>query len=65
MPKFFGFSKTFLVNAGATVVAIVTAVSNQEWVADNPEYTAFAAAALGLANVFLRFVTDRPVKLTP
>lgn len=65
LSKFLGFSKTFWVNAAATVVAVVAALQNQEWVADHPQLVSALVAVLGAANVVLRLFTNSAVTLTP
>lgn len=65
MPKFLGFSKTFLANAALTVVSVLTALQGQEWVVDHPQLIGVIGAIVGVANVVLRLVTSQPVTINP
>ena len=65
MGKFFGLSKTIWANIAVTAVSLLTAFNNLEWVQDNPQMVAFVGAAIGVANVLLRLVTNQPVTIKP
>jgi len=62
-PKPFFKSRTFWLNAATLVVAILTALSNQELILEHPDAALWIAAAVAVGNVVLRFVTDTPIKL--
>ncbi len=55
-------SKTFWVNAITTLIAVITAASGQDWVRENPGLASGLVAALGVANVALRYVTVLPIE---
>ena len=55
-------SRTIWLNAATTLVAIGTAISSQPWIADHPHIASALAATVAVANIVLRFLTDRPVE---
>ena len=56
-------SKTLWANVLGGVVAMVTAFTNSDMIADNPEYAAYAATGMAVLNLLLRLVTKVPVKV--
>lgn len=56
-------SKTFWVNLITTIVAVLTLIAGQEWIAEYPKVTAAIGVALGLLNIVLRIVTVDAVKV--
>lgn len=54
-------SKTFWVNLFTTLIALVTAVSNQDWVAEHPQLTPVLVALVSVLNIALRYVTTKPI----
>jgi hypothetical protein len=56
-------SKTIWANLIGGGVALLTALTNSDLVADNPEYAAYAATAMAVLNLVLRMVTKEPVKV--
>lgn len=54
-------SKTFWVNLLTTLIALVTAVSNQDWVAEHPQLTPVLVALVSVLNIGLRYVTTKPI----
>lgn len=56
-------TKTFWVNACATIVAVGTAVGAEQWIANNPKTTAYVAAVVGVANILSRLFVSDPAHL--
>lgn len=56
-------SKTFWANLIVTVIAVFTALANQEWVKANPGLSAGIVAAVGILNIVLRYVTVLPIAM--
>lgn len=54
-------SKTFWVNAVTFLVALVTLVAGQDWVANYPQVVAILGMVSGVLNVILRSITSVPV----
>jgi hypothetical protein len=55
-------SKTFWVNSLTAVVAAVTAVTNLDFIQDNPQVVAIGGMFLGFVNIALRVITKEPIK---
>ncbi len=64
-PKLLLASKTFWVNAITFIVAVLGLLQGQEWIADHPQAVSIVAMAIGGLNIVLRWLTDRPVVLSP
>jgi hypothetical protein len=56
-------SKTFWANALTFLVALAGLLQGQEWIANNPTVVSAIVMAVGVMNVFLRAITDEPVKI--
>ena len=56
-------SKTVWANLIGGAVALVTALSNSELVANNPEWAAYFTTGMAVLNLLLRLVTKDPVKV--
>ncbi len=54
-------SKTLWVNALTAIIAVVMALSGQEFITDNPLLTTAFIFLLAVLNAALRFVTDAPI----
>lgn len=61
--KAFWWSRTFWVNVAFTLVAMLTTLQNQDWIADNPAVAGVVGAVIGVINVVLRFVSRVPIGL--
>jgi hypothetical protein len=57
--KEFWQSKTFWVNVMVIVVAVLDLLSKQPFVP--PQYVPFVLFAVGVVNIVLRAITDKPV----
>lgn len=56
-------SKTFWVNALATLAAGLTGVAGAGWVQESPQAAAFVTMGVSIVNIVLRYVTTQRVKL--
>ena len=56
-------SKTMIVNSLTTAIALSMALVGQEWIAEHPGATSALGAVIGILNVLLRTVTNKPVTL--
>lgn len=56
-------SKTFWVNAIASVIGTLAYVAGKEFITSNPSLMAAVVAAQGALNVLLRFVTWKPIEI--
>ena len=56
-------SKTFWVNLLVLIAGVAGYLAGNEWVASNPQVVAILAAVVGLVNIALRFMTDKPIDL--
>ena len=54
-------SKTIWVNVLAFIVSSLTALTNGDWVADNPEAAAIAGGVIAAINIVLRKITDKGI----
>jgi hypothetical protein len=63
VPKPFFESKTLWVNGLTLTAAIITALTNSELIANNPQLFAWLSAALAGVNLVLRFLTTTAVSL--
>lgn len=57
-------SKTMWVNAITTIVALLSTLMGQEFVSAHPSMVSALVMVIGILNVILRWVTDKPVTLT-
>lgn len=55
-------SKTIWANAAVIAVGVLGYLQGHELIAENPTVVAMLGIAIGIGNVILRFVTDKPVK---
>lgn len=56
-------SKTVWANLIGGAVALITALSNSDLVAQNPEVAAYFTTGMAVLNLLLRLVTKEPVKV--
>ena len=56
-------SKTMWINVLTALAGVIAAVGGSEVIQANPEYAGYAATAIGIMNIFLRFITKEPVKI--
>lgn len=54
-------SKTFWINAATLVAGTVGYIAGHELIADNASLVALLVAVQGAVNVFLRFITWKPI----
>lgn len=57
-------SRTLWLNLIGTVIAVLMAVLNQDWIADHPQLSAGIGSILGVLNILLRFLTSQPIVAT-
>lgn len=62
-PKPVTRSKTVWINVASAVAAVVIALANTDLIQENPQMAGLAAAAVSVANIVLRVITSKPVKL--
>ena len=55
-------SKTIWANIAVIVVSVLAGLQNQELIANNAVAVAVLGVLIGVGNVLLRFVTNKPVK---
>lgn len=55
-------SKTFWVNLLSTVAAVGVALQGSELIAQYPQAVAVIGAVLGIVNIGLRLITDKPIQ---
>ncbi len=56
-------SKTIIVGIVTSVVSILALLQGQDVIKENPELVAALGTVLGVLNIILRFLTDKPVQL--
>ena len=56
-------SRTMWINVITAVAGIVAAVAGSDMIQANPEYAGYAATALSVVNLVLRFITKEPLKV--
>ena len=54
-------SKSIWVNVLAFIVSSLTALTNGDWVADNPEVAAIVGGVVAAINIVLRKITDKGI----
>lgn len=54
-------SKTFWVNLLSTVAAVGVALQGSDLVAQYPQVVAVVGAVMGVVNIGLRLITDKPI----
>ena len=54
-------SKTIWANAAVIVVSVLAFLQGHELIAENPVAVSVLGVAVGIGNVILRFVTDKPI----
>lgn len=55
-------SKTIWANMAVIAVGVLGYLQGHELIAENPTVVAMLGVAIGVGNVILRFVTDKPIK---
>tara|TARA_Y100000004_G_C8767665_1_gene349301 strand:+ start:419 stop:604 length:186 start_codon:yes stop_codon:yes gene_type:complete len=55
-------SKTIWVNVLAFIVSSLTALTNGDWVSDNPEAAAIVGGVVAAINIVLRKITDKGIQ---
>jgi len=55
-------SRTIWLNVATLAVAVLTALIGTDIVQQNPQAVAVIQALLAVANLYLRFGTDRPIR---
>ena len=56
-------SKTFILNAAVTAVAVVTALQAQPWIIESPKIAAGLVAIAAVAGIIVRVLTTQPVSI--
>ena len=55
-------SKTVWANMAVIAVGVLGYLQGHELIVENPTVVAMLGIAIGIGNVILRFVTDKPIK---
>jgi hypothetical protein len=56
-------SRVIWVNSLTTLIAVITVVSGQPWVANYPQAATIAVGCLSVLNIALRFLTTEPISV--
>ena len=62
MAKRWWESKTIWANALTTAVGVIGVVMGSDWIAEYPQVASILVMVVGVLNVVLRTITDKPVK---
>lgn len=54
-------SKTLWLNGITLLIALLGALAGQEWIKENPQWTATIGTAVAMLNIVNRFFTEKPV----